>query len=319
MAPPPHGTIPVVSLRHRFEYILLRSVVFFVGLLPVRAARRIGSGLGDVAFSFLRIRRRVTLDNLSQAFPEWSRERVTDVARACYRHFGITFLELARFPTMDDDEIRALVTLEGVEALAEARERGSGLVLCTGHYGNWEALGARVALAGFPIWVAAKTQSNRAVDEYVTRGRELRGMRVLKVEEGFRRMLRPLRDGEFMTFLFDQDAGRRGIFVDFFGRPASTPVGVVRFARMTRSPIVFGYSVRQPDGTYLARIEAPVRMREDLPTEEAERDALERLVEQLEARVREHPEHWFWMHRRWKTRPPEAAEGTLGVPREEAG
>ncbi|MEZ4648697.1 MAG: lysophospholipid acyltransferase family protein [Candidatus Eisenbacteria bacterium] len=308
-----------MSVRHRLEYALLRSVVFLVGLLPASGARWVGRGLGDFTFSVLRIRRRVTMENLSQAFPDWDPARVEGVARDCYRHFGITFLELARFPAMQDDDIRRLMTLVGEEHLERATRSGHGLVLCTGHFGNWEALGARVALQGHPIWVAAKTQSNPAVDAYVTAGREVRGMRVLKVEEGFRRMLRPLRDGEFMTFLFDQDAGRRGIFVEFFGRPASTPVGVVRFARMTRSPIVSGYSVRQPDGTYVAQLEPPILVREDLPAEEAEREALERLVAQLENKVREHPEHWFWMHRRWKTRPPEAVTGTSVVPREEAG
>lgn len=296
-----------LSPRHGLEYVLLRLVLLAAAVLPVGAARAFGAGVGEFAFAVLRIRRGVTIANLAAAFPEWSRAQVEATARACYRHFGITFLELARFPSLRDDELRDLVEVVGGECFAEARRAGHGLVLCTGHYGNWETLGARVALDGFPIWVATKTQRNPAIDAYVTRARLLRGMRVLKVEEGFRRMLRPLRDGEFMTFLFDQDAGRRGIFVDFFHRPASTPVGVVRFARMTGCPIVAGYATRQSNGHYRAVIEPPFRVRTDLPPEEAEREALVRLVVQLEAQVRRHPEQWFWMHRRWKTRPPEDA------------
>lgn len=291
-------------LRHRGEYLLLRLALLAAAALPARAARGFGAWLGDLAFTVLRIRRRVTIENLAAAFPDWPQAQVERTARACYRHFGITFLELARFPSMRDDDLRNLVAMVGGEHFVDARRAGHGLVLCTGHFGNWEILGARAALDGMPIWVAAKTQRNPAIDTFVTRARELRGLHVLKVEEGFRRMLRPLRDGEFMTFLFDQDAGRRGIFVDFFGRPASTPVGVVRFARMSGCPIVAGYATRQPDGRYRAEIEPPFRVRNDLPPEEAEREALERLVAQLEARVRRHPEQWFWMHRRWKTRPP---------------
>ena len=292
-----------MSWKHRFEYLLVRAVLFFVGRLPEGAARAFGRRLGDFAFTVLRIRRQVTMDNLTAAFPEWSPAQVERTARDCYRHFGITFLEFARFPLLGDDQFRSLVEIRRVEYLVEAKRQGQGLVLCTGHFGNWEAFGARVALDGFPVWVTAKTQRNPAIDDYVTRAREARGMRVLKVEEGFRRMLRPLRDGEFMTFLIDQDAGRRGIFIDFLGRPASTALGVARFARMSHCPIVSGYVVRQPDGRYVAEFEAPIHLREDLEPDEAERDALVRLVAQLEERVRRHPEQWFWMHRRWKTQP----------------
>ena len=128
-------------------------------------------------------------------------------------------------------------------------------------------------------------------------------MRVLKVEEGALAMARELRKNHLVAFVADQDAGRRGVFVEFFGRLASTAVGPVRLARIRGCPIIGGYGLRMPDGSY--RFEpVPERwVRDDLPVEEAERLALEELAADLEAIVRRHPEQWFWMHRRWKTRP----------------
>ena len=112
--------------------------------------------------------------------------------------------------------------VDNAEALEQTRQAGRGAILASAHFGNWEVLGSRIARAGYPMWVAVKKQSNRHVDEFVTQARERAGMRVLKTDEGFRRMLRPLRDGEFMTLLFDQDAGRNGVFVDFLAAPLRT-------------------------------------------------------------------------------------------------
>ena len=148
-------------------------------------------------------------------------------------------------------------------------------------------------------------------------------MRVLKTDEGIRRMLRTVRRGEFITLLFDQDAGRNGVFLPFFGRPASTSQGPARFARMAKAPIVMGFAIRQPDGRYRARLIGPFELprgRKSLQASgvgesvhsvadhasgvsAAEKKLLEEMVGQLEDVIRSHPEQWFWMHRRWKTQP----------------
>jgi len=114
-----------------------------------------------------------------------------------------------------------------------------------------------------------------------------------------------LRANQFVVFPIDQDAGRDGMFVEFFGRQASTPLGAVRFARKTGCPIILGFCLRQQDGTYHLEMPGPVRVRADLPPAEAEREALSRMTSLLEEVVHRYPEQWFWMHRRWKTRPPE--------------
>ncbi len=303
------------SLKHRVEYLGVRLATGFIGRMPTFLRVFMGRRLGDLAFSVLRIRRRVTLENLRYAFPEWDESRRLEVAQNCYRHFGVVFLDFTRLPRMSPAEFEAHVEIENEEALRALTEGGRGGVLASAHIGNWEVLGARVACAGYPIWVAVRKQSNRLVDQFVTQAREATGMRVLKTDEGFRRMLRTVRNGEFITLLFDQDAGRNGVFLPFFGRPASTSQGPARFARMAKAPIVMGFAIRQPDGRYRARLIGPF----ELPAEEepaasrvgetsgdssnAEKKLLEEMVGQLEDVIRSHPEQWFWMHRRWKTQP----------------
>jgi len=291
------------SLRHRLEYLSLLGVVRLLSLLSGAQTRSLGRALGRFTYSVLRIRRKVTEDNLQHAFPELSPRERESIARKCYESFGITFLELARLPRMSRTDVIEAVLPAHTEIFDGAIEGGRGGILTTGHLGNWEYTGGSVAALAYPISVTVKSQKNPWVDAYVTKARRSTGMEVLRAEGGFRQMLRVLRNNRFLTFLADQDAGRRGVFVPFFGRPASTPVGVVRFARLTRSPIIPGYAIRQADGRYELRLPGTIFVREDLPPDEAEKEALTALVAQLESVIRQHPEQWFWMHRRWKTRP----------------
>ena len=139
--------------------------------------------------------------------------------------------------------------------------------------------------------------------------RESAGIRLLYTDRGLMPVMRALRGNGFVAFPIDQDAGRDGVFVEFLGRLASAPLGPVRFARRAGCPIIPGFCLRQPDGTYKLEMPGPVWVRTDLPPDEAEREALTRVTALLEEVVRRYPEQWFWMHRRWKTRPP----GETGV------
>ncbi len=291
-------------LRHTMEYALLRILLLPVGLVGWRGRVPVGRFLGSVTFSVLRIRRRVTLRNLAHAFPDWPEKRRLEVAGECYRNFGVTFLELCLMPLLDPRLARTIVRVENPGQYRDARLSGRGAVLATGHFGNWEMLGAAVAASGYPTWALVRRQRNGRVDSFVTKSRESTGLRTLYTDRALFGVPRALRRGEFVAIAADQDAGPGGVFIPFLGRPASTPDGIVRFARRTGAPIIPGFGVRQPDGTYLLEMPGPMWVRSDLPSREAELEALTRFTSLLEERIRRHPEQWFWMHRRWKTRPP---------------
>lgn len=299
---------PGLAIRHRAEYAALRTALFALRLIGETGARKLGEILGTLTFSLFRIRRRVTLDNLRHAFPDLSEQERSRIAAKSYRHFGVVFLELARLASFSQEQFRTKVRFSDESGIAEALTRGRGVVMVTGHFGNWEMLGGAMAARGLPISVTAATQRNPWVDRWVTRAREASGMRVLKVEEGALAMARELRKNHLLAFVADQDAGRRGVFVEFFGRAASTAMGPVRLARVQRCPIIGGYAVRKTDGTYDFQLSPARFVRDDLSGDEAEHAALEDLSADLEAMVRRYPEQWFWMHRRWKTRPHTGGE-----------
>jgi len=287
---------------HALEYALFWVLLAALASLSWDGARRLGHALGSFAFDLLRLRRRVVLENLAHAFPEMSPKERTSLARACYRAFGITFLELFLLPRTPPREVLQRVRFADPEVFARVRAEGRGAVLLSAHLGNWELLGSACAALGHPLTVLVARQRNRRVDERVRAAREAAGMRVLYTDGGLRPVLRALQCGEFVAFLFDQDAGRGGEFAPFLGRPASTPLGPFRFARLAGCPIVMGLSVRRPDGSYTADLPVLCLSRE-LDAGEAERAALREANRLLEAAVRRYPEQWFWMHRRWKTRP----------------
>jgi KDO2-lipid IV(A) lauroyltransferase len=288
-------------------------LLFLLGRLSWGAARRVGQTLGTITFSALRIRRRVALDNLAHAFPAWTPARRLAVARECYRQFGTTFLELCLLPRTRPKDLIARAVLGDSEQFDAALREGHGAVIITGHLGNWEALGASLAARGYPLYGLVARQRNRRIDEQVRRMRESAGIRLLYTDRGLMRVMRALRGNGFVAFPIDQDAGRDGVFVEFLGRLVSAPLGPVRFARRAGCPMIPGFCLRQPDGTFKLEMPGPVSVRADLPPDEAELEALTRVTALLEEVVRRYPEQWFWMHRRWKTRP--LGETGTGAPR----
>ncbi len=207
-------------------------------LLPDRAAAALGSGLGWLAWSGLKIRRGLVLESLARAFPEKSLPELERSGEKCYRNLGRTFLEAFRMTGRVGARLMERVELEGREVLDRALEQGKGVVNVTFHYGNWELMGACAARRGYPLEVIARRQRNPWFDRFITRERAASGMGLIPVEEAPRKVLRALRAGRIVTHLADQDAGRTGVFVEFLGRPASTPKGPALYAWKSGAPLV---------------------------------------------------------------------------------
>jgi KDO2-lipid IV(A) lauroyltransferase len=174
-------------------------------------------------------------------------------------------------------------------------------MLVSGHFGSWELNGASIGRAGFPITVVAKQQSNPYVDAWIQRNRENMNMRIIAPGAPVRHILRALKNGETVGLISDQDAGKRGVFVNFFGRPASTPQGAAELALKYGLPVVMIMTARTSPGKYrsLAR---EIEVRDDDTVE----TLTQRYTASIEEIIRQYPEQYFWMHRRWKTQPGNA-------------
>ncbi len=296
-----------VRWQHRLEHGLVRIAGWAVSLLPDGAARALGGGLGALA-RYAGIRVAVARANLARAFPGRPLAEREAILRGAYAQAGMSAVEILRFPRMTPAALdRILPSVEGFEHITAARALGRGVVLLTGHFGAGELLGALVARQGYPLTFFVREQSNPLVDGDLQARRSALGVAVLAHGVGVRGVLRALQGNQCIALIADQDAGRRGVFVDFFGAPASTPPGPAEFALRSGAPLVMGRLVRETDGRYLGKFYPPLVLAPggDHAADVRELTALH--TRMLEDWIRERPEQWLWTHRRWKTAAPDAA------------
>jgi KDO2-lipid IV(A) lauroyltransferase len=288
-------------IQHRIEYILLLWTRRIVWQMPLASVLKIADAVGTITFRVLKIRRRVAEENLRAAFPEKSAAEIEKIALGAYRHMSRTSFELVHSPVEKKEDVLRRVRFMNRELLDKALAAGKGAVLLTGHFGNWELFGSALAHAGYPVSFVVKEQKNKWTDAVINRFRTACGAEVIPLGLAIRGVIRNLRANKFVALVADQDAGRRGVFVRFFGRPSSTAIGPAALALRTGAPILFGYAVREGTSRHVFYAEAlPVPA--GLSEEETVRSVLQEYSDRLERRIRERPDHWFWMHKRWKTR-----------------
>lgn len=295
-----------VSFAHKAEYTALRAVVSALGTLDWYRAGSIGARIGALGYRPLGIRRRVVERQIAAALPDIGEEDVRRVARAAYENLGRTSIETAMLARLRPDSVLDLFEgVDGWDAIENARANGKGLILVTGHLGNWELGGAYIAARGIPLDAIARRMSNPLFDRYLTETRSRIGMVVVHDADAVRRTPRSLRDNRAVAFLADQGVlGLASTFVPFFGRPAKTPRGPAVFALRLQVPVIFGCAVRQPSGKYRLSFE-PVEVTD---TGDRDRDVdaiVARYTATLEKWVRRYPEQYFWHHRRWRRQPPD--------------
>lgn len=294
--------------RHQVEAIGFLGLVALVRGLPRGAALAVAGALGLFAFDVVRLRRGVAVENVqARLAPPGGRREAVRIARRSYRVIARTFVDLLRGGRMSASELRTYVPTEELRPVREAAA-ARGALLISGHFGNWELIVQALAATGVTVGALAKDQHNARVNDRVKEIRRAAGIRPLSSRRGLREAIRLLRDGGCVASLMDQDAGRRGEFVEFLGTPASTPRGLVSLAIRSQVPIVPGVLVDE-GGRYRVVLGEVWRPPPAGPDDAAAvRAGVEHVTRFLEARVREHPDNYFWAHRRWKTRPP--AEGT---------
>jgi KDO2-lipid IV(A) lauroyltransferase len=288
------------------EYGLFRLLSAVLLVLPEGVALRLGSVLGWSVGSVLRIRRADVERNLEVAFPErppaWRRR----VARASYVHLGREAVALFRLAGMSPTDVVARTEIRGLEALQGAVQEGRGVVVVTGHLGNWEIGGAALSARGLPVDAVAKGMANRRFDRDLIATRERLGMQVVDMGHAHREVLRSLRRGHVVALVADQNAHKSDVFVPFFGRLAATHRGPAVFALRSGAPVFVGTCIRRKGSPqrYVVTLE-PLQVK---VSGDADRDVVAVTAAHtalLEEAVRAAPEQYFWQHKRWKTRPPE--------------
>ncbi|MFQ5720292.1 MAG: lysophospholipid acyltransferase family protein [Acidobacteriota bacterium] len=272
-------------------------------------ALAIGRRLGDALFILARSRRRLALANLQLALADTlNRAERRQVGRRVFRHFGEVLVETLLLPDMVADGLERHVRHEGWEHLQRAVNRGKGAIVFTGHFGNWEVVALAQGARGIPMDVVGRPPDNRKLASRLERVRQMNGNRSIDKHDAVRPMLRSLRDGRTVGLVIDQNVGAgKGVYVDFFGHPASTTPALALLALKTGAPVipVFGY----PEAGGHRVVYSPrVEFTSTGDRTRDVRDLTTRVTKIIEERVREHPDLWLWMHNRWRSRPETSAD-----------
>lgn len=296
-------------IQYAIEWLVLKAARAVLSVLPHRAVLATGAVVGEVAY-WLGIRRRVVLDNLARAFAEQTPAERRRLARRSYRNIGRTLIECLLISQLARKRIDRLVDgVEGEEFLERVGATRKPFIVLTAHSGNWELMGAYFARRGYRLKVFAKPMHNPWVEAELLASRRACGLDVLSTGSGIRPGLRHLRGGGVLVFLADQDARKTGIAVPFFGVPASTAPGPAVFALLGKVPILPVLALRVGRTRHRFHVFPPIEPGDGEERQAAIARATHAHVEILERFVREHPEQYFWFHRRWKTPAEQMSRG----------
>ena len=272
-------------------YYVMKLISKIFCVLPWSVGRAFGNVLGRVALIFVpEWRMQMAAANVQECL-HVSQEEARKIAVQSVVKFGRMVIEVLRFPLLTGETIQSVVKTDGLEYLEEAYAKGKGALMCTGHFGNWELLGADVALHGYPMLSIARKQNNSAMDRFINEYRETVGQKVAYNEgrEGVLAMGRYLKEKHLLGILFDQDTNDTGVRINLFGKEVITPSGPAVFSRTFGCPILPIFMHYDPDGSCRAKIYPPIYAEK---TKDKDRDlyqATEKLIAILEQEIRSNP------------------------------
>jgi KDO2-lipid IV(A) lauroyltransferase len=293
-------------MRAWIEFAAVWAGLKILGLLPRSVARWVGESFAAAAFLIRTPLRRAAAFNLELAFPDWNQEQRRTTIRRMVQQIGWMAAEFARFPRYVRGNIEQTVLVDGAENFEYARQRQKGVLFLTGHMSAWELAPFAHALYGHRLHFLVRPIKNRRVDKLVNRYRCLSGNQPIEKNRSARTILKVLGDGGTVGILADHNTVREeGVFVDFFGIPASTTSGLARIALRTDAAVVPGFLLWDYQRkTYRLQFQPPVELSRTEDEEADVRENTARFTRVIESYIREHPDQWLWVHKRWKTRPP---------------
>ncbi len=292
-------------LRSLIEYLAARAILKGVGVLPRKLAVKTGLAVGAAAFWLLPHLRRHAEINLRLAFPDMGEDERRRIRRGTFRNLGRLLGEISQFPRLDRGNIESIVRYDGLENYLEAKARGRGVILLTGHIGCWELSVFAHSIYGHQMAFLARRVDNPLVERLAESYRSRYGNRSIDKKNSVREVLKTLKAGGVVGILADLNTSREeGVFCDFFGIPACTTAGVATLALRTGAVVLPGYLIWDAETRiHRLRFDPPIdtintgNQKEDVVANTA------RYTRALEVVIRRYPEQWLWIHRRWRTRP----------------
>jgi len=272
--------------------------------IPFPVVQFMGKMLGTLAFLVPLNRKTVALDNLLQSFgSEMSDTEAKRLLRKVYSHFGQMLLEVPHALRLNPENAHKYFTFESEEHFLDALKKGKGVLALTGHLGNWEMKLVALSMRFGNLAVVARRMDFAPLQRLMIDLRSMYGTEIIPKQRSMRKLLATLRQNKAIGILLDQNVDwYEGVFTEFFGRPACTNKGLALVALKTGAPVVPLFSAKAKDGRYRITIDKEVDL---IRTGDKLRDVEDNttlFTSIIERHIREHPEQYFWFHRRWKTK-----------------
>jgi KDO2-lipid IV(A) lauroyltransferase len=284
-------------LRRLLEYWAFRAVLASLRCSPLPVATALARTYTRILDIVIPRLRRTAYRNLKAALPDANARQITD---GVYDSIAKMLVAFSRFPDLDESNIHEWIRYDGFEHFQEAKRRGKGVLFATAHMGAWELSAFAHSLLAEPMYVVVRSLDNAFIDAEVSSRRAASGNTLIRKKDAARAIFRALQANAAVGVLIDQNASLgEGAFVDFFGIPACAGTAFVRIAQKTGAAVIPGYAVwSDAERKYILRFYPVLKLTGDVQTD------TQLLHRHLEKVVREYPDQWLWIHRRWKTRPP---------------
>jgi KDO2-lipid IV(A) lauroyltransferase len=280
-----------------------RTILLLFSAIPLRARKMFFRSILKI-FYYLSLKHRIiTLQNLINSFPEKSLAEIIKIAKDSYLNLGTTAAEFFEIPSLTIDNMSDWVTFEGLEHYENALAKKKGILFYTGHFGNWELLAACFGLKNIRVSIIYRALDNPILEDFVAWFRSFTGHKVVPKGGASKRIVELLKNNEMMGILIDQNVSwQEGVFVDFFGRPASTSKRFADLALRTKAAVVPAFIIRVSDGRYRIVILEEVGLSRTGDEERDRFDNTQKFTGIIEDMVRQYPDQYFWLHQRWKTK-----------------
>jgi len=292
------------SLLEYLLYLLVKFQAILFQFLPFKLSLSIGRKLGMLGPYINLKRKRIAYANLKLALGnKYGPSQLSRILKQTYINIGQGIIETLLLPKINKAYAERNFTYEGFEIIDRALKKGKGIILLTPHLGNWEMANAALPFKGYPYKAIAREQKPFLINQMLNSYREYHGCKVISKGMPIREIIKALRNNEIVGMLVDQDAGKGGIFVNFFNRPASWHRGVMEFALSTGCTVLPGFIIRQGGAKLKFLVCDPVVFPEDCSDEEKIRSGFSQFVSKLQEMVIRYPDQWLWQHKRWKSSP----------------
>lgn len=285
--------------------LILKGLTRFFAWLPLSSALAVGRGLGWFYGTVLRHRRKDAREALRRSFPGKSEAEITPILNGMYRNLGMNLVEEFRLPSVDKAYLDDFILWEGEAYTHEVLKAGKGMLVLSAHLGNWDLLCTFAPKFDYPTTVITKNIKNSAINQLWMETRSRFGLKFVPAHNSYRQCLSALRKNEIIAFVLDQNMiDTEGVFVDFFGKKACTSPGLAYMSAQSGAAVVPVFMIRLENGRHLIKASAPIPPPPDRKPEtiHAFTQLYTKVIEDV---VREYPDQWIWIHRRWKTIPKE--------------